>query len=192
VGELLELVDLAAAADRKVGGFSLGMKQRLGLAGALIGNPALLVLDEPANGLDPEGMRWLRDFLRSLAGEGHTVLLSSHVLAEVAQTADDVVVIAAGRLVTHAPLEQLTATHENRRVRVRSSDPSQLAAALRSRGLVTEEQAAGALLVAGATAALVGETAFDAQLVLHELTEDASSLEDIFLNITNPAEEALR
>jgi ABC-2 type transport system ATP-binding protein len=111
VSALLDLVDLSAAADRRVGGFSLGMRQRLGLAGALIGDPPVLVLDEPANGLDPEGIRWLRDFLRGLATEGRTILLSSHGLAEVTQTVDDVVVINKGRLVVQAPLEQLLATH---------------------------------------------------------------------------------
>jgi ABC-2 type transport system ATP-binding protein len=105
--ELLALVDLAGAARRRAGGFSLGMRQRLGLAGALIGDPPVLVLDEPANGLDPLGMRWLRDFLRNLAAEGRTVLLSSHALGEVAQTADDVVVISHGRVVAESPLEDL-------------------------------------------------------------------------------------
>ena len=108
IEEVLDLVDLADAADRKVGGFSLGMRQRLGLAGALLGDPAILVLDEPANGLDPEGIRWLRGFLRGLASEGRTILISSHVLAEVAETVDEVVVINEGRLVTHAPLQDLT------------------------------------------------------------------------------------
>ena len=109
VQELLDLVELSAAADRRVGGYSLGMKQRLGLATALIHDPQILVLDEPANGLDPQGIRWLRDFLRTLADEGHTILLSSHVLAEVAQTVDEVVVVDHGRLVTHQPLAQLLA-----------------------------------------------------------------------------------
>ena len=108
VDELLRLVDLEGAARRRVGGFSLGMHQRLGLASALIGDPPVLVLDEPANGLDPIGMRWLRDFLRALAGEGRTVLLSSHALGEVAQTAHDVVVISRGRVVAAAPLADLT------------------------------------------------------------------------------------
>ena len=111
-GSLLDLVGLKAAADRRTGGFSLGMHQRLGLAGALVGDPPILVLDEPANGLDPAGIRWLREFLRGLAAEGRTILLSSHVLAEVAQTVDDVVVIDRGRLVTQAPLATLLAAHQ--------------------------------------------------------------------------------
>ena len=110
VDEMLALVGLEAAADRRAGGYSLGMRQRLGLAGALLGDPRVLVLDEPANGLDPQGIRWLRDFLRSLAAEGRAVLVSSHVLAEVAQTAHEVVVIASGRSVAQAPLEELLAT----------------------------------------------------------------------------------
>ncbi|MGE5762707.1 MAG: ATP-binding cassette domain-containing protein, partial [Mycobacterium leprae] len=109
IGEVLELVGLAEAAGRRVGGFSLGMRQRLALAGALLGDPAVLLLDEPANGLDPGGMHWLRGFLRHLAAEGRTVLVSSHVLAEVAQTVDDVVIIARGRLVRAAPLDEVTA-----------------------------------------------------------------------------------
>src|SRR5207253_5198098 len=121
--EMLELVDLGAAARRRAGGFSLGMTQRLGLAGALLGDPQILVLDEPANGLDPEGIRWLRDFLRGLAAEGRTVLVSSHVLAEVAQTVDDVVVIHRGRLVDQGPGSPLTA---GRHVLVRTPAPEGL------------------------------------------------------------------
>jgi ABC-2 type transport system ATP-binding protein len=113
VGVVLALVDLEDAADRSAGGYSLGMRQRLGLAGALLGDPELLVLDEPGNGLDPEGVRWLRDFLRDFAAEGRTVLVSSHHLAEVAQTVDDVVIIDHGRLVTAAPLDDVTAGAES-------------------------------------------------------------------------------
>ena len=128
--EMLELVDLGGAARRRSGGFSLGMTQRLGLAAALLGDPQILVLDEPANGLDPEGIRWLRDFLRGLAAEGRTVLLSSHVLSEVAQTVDEVVVINHGRLITHSPLAALS-SGAGPRVRVRSP---QLRAARRGAG----------------------------------------------------------
>ena len=108
IDDVLELVDLSHAADKRVGTFSLGMRQRLGLASALLADPDVLILDEPANGLDPEGVRWLRDLLRSMAAEGTTVLLSSHILAEVAQTADSVIIMSRGRLVTHAPVAQLT------------------------------------------------------------------------------------
>ena len=131
------LVELDAAADRKVGGFSLGMRQRLGLAGALMGDPRVLVLDEPANGLDPEGIRWLRDFLRGLAAEGRTILLSSHVLAEVAQTVDDVVVISGGRLVAHAPLERADRRRRRPgRVRVALAGPRAARRRAARRGLV--------------------------------------------------------
>ena len=136
VDELLRLVALAEVADRRVGGYSLGMRQRLGLAAALVADPACLVLDEPANGLDPQGVRWLRDFLRARAGEGRTVLVSSHVLAEVAQTVDDVVVIHRGRLVTARTLEALLA-RAGRRVRIRAGDPQRLRAALTGAGLAS-------------------------------------------------------
>ena len=111
IGEVLRRVDLAGAADRRVGGFSLGMRQRLGLAGALLGRPRLLVLDEPANGLDPEGIRWLRTLLRDYARGGNSVLISSHLLSEVAHTVDDVVIIAAGRVRAHCALQELTTTN---------------------------------------------------------------------------------
>jgi ABC-2 type transport system ATP-binding protein len=113
IDDVLELVDLTGAADRRIGGFSLGMRQRLGLATALLADPALLILDEPANGLDPDGVRWLRNLLRGLAAEGATVLVSSHILAEVAQTVDEVVILDRGRLVTKAPLAELTAGADN-------------------------------------------------------------------------------
>ena len=121
--EVLRLVELGDAARRRVKGYSLGMRQRLGLAAALLGDPELLILDEPANGLDPEGVRWLRDFLRRLASEGRTVLVSSHVLAEVAQTVDQVLIISRGRLVIESSLADLTA-RAGGAVRVRSADPS--------------------------------------------------------------------
>ena len=158
------------------------MRQRLGLAAALLGDPELLVLDEPANGLDPEGVRWLRDFLRSFAGEGRTVLISSHVLAEVAQTVDRVVIINRGRLVAEAPLAELTA-RLGAAVRVRSPLLAQLAAALQHEGLVTQ---AGddSLYVRGATSERVGAIAFAAGLPLSELTPQGSSLEDVFLELT--------
>ena len=181
--ELLELVDLGGAARRRVGGFSLGMHQRLGIAAALVGDPGVLVLDEPANGLDPEGIRWLRDFLRGLASEGKTVLLSSHVLSEVAQTVDEVVVINHGRLVTHAPLEVLM-DQAGQRVRLRSPQVDDLAAMLAARGLKACRAAEDTLTVTGATTEELGTLAFDAGLVLFELAADASSLEDVFFDLT--------
>jgi ABC-2 type transport system ATP-binding protein len=192
VEEMLRLVELDGAADRRVGGFSLGMRQRLGLAGALIGDPGILVLDEPSNGLDPEGIRWLRDFLRSLAAEGRTILLSSHVLAEVAQTVDDVVVISSGRVVAQAPLDQLT-SRTSQPIRVRSAQPEALAAALRAGGLEALHDDGDAITVTGASQQAVAQLAFDHGVVVYEITAEASSLEDVFFTLTNAApEEALR
>jgi ABC-2 type transport system ATP-binding protein len=192
VDELLALVELDGAADRRVGGFSLGMRQRLGLAGALIGDPRLLVLDEPSNGLDPEGIRWLRDFLRSLAGEGRTILLSSHVLPEVAQTVDDVVVISGGRVAAQAPLAQLT-QRSSQQVRVRASHPDALAAALREDGLDVTGSDGDEITVSGASQHAVAQLAFDHGIVVYEIATETSSLEDVFFALTNtPAEEALR
>ena len=192
VDELLELVELTQAARRSVGGFSLGMRQRLGLAGALIGDPQILVLDEPANGLDPEGIRWLRDFLRGLAAEGRTILLSSHVLGEVAQTVDEAVVIARGRLVAHAPLAQLLASgNREPRVRVRVSDPAGLVFALAAIGVHADFGEADELLVTGASAEQVAETAFDRGIVVYALAAEAQTLEDVFFDLTTPSQEAI-
>jgi ABC-2 type transport system ATP-binding protein len=183
VDEVLSVVGLPDAAGRKVGGFSLGMRQRLGLAVALLGDPPVLVLDEPANGLDPAGTRWLREFLRSLAAEGRTVLVSSHVLPEVEQTADDVLVIAAGRLVRAGSLEALR-TEGGGGTRVRSPEADRLASlldaeGLRGRYLGTDE------LEVQAVPARVGEVAAAHGIVLHKLTESAGGLEDVFLQITS-------
>jgi ABC-2 type transport system ATP-binding protein len=181
VDELLRLVELEKAARRRVKTYSLGMRQRLALAAALLGDPELLVLDEPANGLDPEGVRWLRDFLRSMAAQGRTVLVSSHVLAEVAQTVDRVVIINRGRLVADAPLEELTARAAGA-VRVRSPQRDRLAAVLAPAGATPTE--GDALLVTGTTAAAVGDAAAAAGIPLHELVQESTSLEEIFLQLT--------
>jgi ABC-2 type transport system ATP-binding protein len=182
--ELLELVDLRDAAGRRSGGFSLGMTQRLGLASALLGDPGVLVLDEPANGLDPEGIRWLRDFLRGLAAEGRTVLLSSHVLSEVAQTVDEVVVIARGRLVTHSTLAALTAAGP--RVRVRSAQAGALAGLLAERGLEARLEGE-TLVVTGSSPEQLSRLAFDHGIVLYEITAEAVNLEDVFFDLTEVA-----
>jgi ABC-2 type transport system ATP-binding protein len=184
--EVLRLVELDAAAGRRVKGYSLGMRQRLGLAAALLGDPELLILDEPANGLDPEGVRWLRDFLRRLASEGRTVLVSSHVLAEVAQTVDQVLIISRGRLVVESSLAELTA-RAGGAVRVRGADPERLAAALRDNGLQVTTGTDGALLVQGASSERVGDIAFGAGVPIHELLTDGGSLEEIFLELTSEA-----
>jgi ABC-2 type transport system ATP-binding protein len=186
VGEVLRTVELEPAAGRRAGKYSLGMRQRLGLAATLLGDPRVLVLDEPANGLDPQGIRWLRDFLRALAAEGRTVLVSSHVLAEVAQTVDDVVVIHRGRLVEQGPVTRLTAGGH---VVARSPRAGELRAALERAGLdVTTD---GELLVIDADdPARVGDVAHAAGLPLHELTTRATSLEEAFLALTRDEEPA--
>jgi ABC-2 type transport system ATP-binding protein len=186
VPEVLELVGLSESATRSVGGFSLGMRQRLQLAAALLGDPGVLVLDEPANGLDPEGIAWLRSFLRYLASQGRTVLVSSHVLSEVEQTVDDVVIIAKGRLVRACPLEELTNDHSH--VIVRTPSPQQLADALAAHAptaLVTTQD--GALHVADVDAPTIGHIAFGAQVELHELRPASSDLEQVFLSLTGGA-----
>jgi ABC-2 type transport system ATP-binding protein len=182
VEEVLALVDLKGAADRRAKGYSLGMRQRLSLAAALLGDPELLLLDEPANGLDPEGVRWLRDFLRAFAAEGRTVFVSSHLLAEVAQTVDQVVIINRGRLVLESPLSELTARLTGT-VRVEAVRPDALETALRSAGVAAERKN-GALLVHGVTADRVGEIALAANVELRQLVAESSSLEDVFLELT--------
>ncbi|HEU5206841.1 MAG TPA: ATP-binding cassette domain-containing protein [Gaiellaceae bacterium] len=183
VDTLLDLVELKSAGRRRVGSYSLGMRQRLGLAGALLGDPELLILDEPANGLDPEGVRWLRDFMRSFAAGGKTVLVSSHVLAEVQQTVDQVVIINKGKLVTFEPLAQLTARLTGA-VRVRAPGAHRLQAALAAEGIRSTLLDGDELLVDGAPGARIGELAFAAGIPLHELTPESSSLEDVFLELT--------
>jgi ABC-2 type transport system ATP-binding protein len=186
VDEVLAVVELDRAAKRRVKGYSLGMRQRLGLAAALLGDPELLVLDEPANGLDPEGVRWLRNFLRRFASEGHTVLVSSHVLAEVAQTVDHVLIINDGKLVREARLDELTATVGGS-VRVRSPQAAQLQEAL-AKAEIDVTSRDGALIANGTNAERVGEIAAGAGVVLHELVTEESSLEEIFLNLTSEPE----
>jgi ABC-2 type transport system ATP-binding protein len=158
------------------------MTQRLGLAAALLGDPGILVLDEPANGLDPEGIRWLRDFLRNLASEGRTVLLSSHVLSEVAQTVDEVVVINHGRLITHSPLAALSASGP--RVRVRSPQLEKLASVLTAWGFDADYDGVNALVVAGSTQEAIGQLAFDHGVVLYEIAAQSSNLEEVFFDLT--------
>jgi ABC-2 type transport system ATP-binding protein len=184
VDEVLSLVELQDASRRRVKGYSLGMRQRLGLAAALLGNPDLLVLDEPANGLDPEGVRWLRDFLRDFASGGRTVLISSHVLAEVAQTVDQVLIINHGRLVAESTLEELTA-RVGAVVRVQSPELDQLADALQRAGIVATRTNDHALLAQGTTRERVGDVAHAAGLAIYELLTEGSSLEEVFLDLTS-------
>ena len=180
--EVLGLVDLREAGKRRVKGYSLGMRQRLGLAAALLGDPEVLVLDEPANGLDPQGMRWLREFLRSLASEGRTILISSHVLAEVAQTVDEVVIIDRGRLVRQAAMGEVDAMAVGSTT-VRSPSADRLAALLAEDGIEATPGEDGRLAVV-APPERVGEIAATHGIVLHELTVEHASLEEIFLELT--------
>ena len=182
VDEVLALVELGQAGRRRVKGYSLGMRQRLGLAAALLGDPEVLVLDEPANGLDPQGIRWLRDFLRSLATEGRTILVSSHVLAEVAQTVDDVVIIHRGRLVRQATIAEVEVLAA-RATLVRSPDAPRLVSLLTGEGV--EATAVGEdRITALAPTERVGEIAAAHGVVLHELTAERASLEEVFLELT--------
>jgi ABC-2 type transport system ATP-binding protein len=181
VDTVLGLVELESSAQRRVKGYSTGMKQRLALAAALLGDPEVLVLDEPANGLDPEGMRWLRTFLRAQAQGGRTVLVSSHVLAEVEQTVDDVLILSKGKLLAQGPISTLTASAQPV-VRVRSPQAEKLEAALRASGAAVN-RLDDALAVRGPTAAQVGELAHASQVPVHELLTEQPSLEDLFLQI---------
>src|SRR4051812_39850895 len=181
VEEVLDLVEMRAAADRRAGGYSTGMRQRLGLAATLLGDPEVLILDEPANGLDPQGIRWLRDFVRAAASEGHTVLISSHVLSEVQQTVDDVLVIHRGRLVESGPIADLV-TGEG--VRVRSPRAAELGAALQQGGADVRND--GTLLhVQGRTTEDIGNLAFAIGVPVHELAEESTSLEEVFFRLTS-------
>jgi ABC-2 type transport system ATP-binding protein len=182
--EVLAEVGLTEAARRRVGGFSLGMRQRLGLATALLGDPRVLILDEPANGLDPEGVHWLRGFLRQLADQGRTVLVSSHVLAEIAQTVDQVVIIARGRLVTQSTLAALTA-RTDQLVRVRTPQAEVLRSLLAAQGIQAELDGADRLLAVGTTTETVGKAAAAAGIVIYEMGVERSNLEDVFLQLTS-------
>ena len=200
VDELLELVGLDIAAGRRVGSFSLGMRQRLALAGTLLGDPSVLLLDEPANGLDPEGIAWLRGLLRTLAAEGRTVLISSHVLAEVQQTVDDVVIIARGKLVHSSDLEALAAL-AGRSVRARTPEPTRLAELLRGAGLTVSDVVpmppgvdprtalahdVGRVEVVDVDSAVVARLAADAAVPIFELAVQELELEQVFLELVAP------
>jgi ABC-2 type transport system ATP-binding protein len=182
VDEVLHTVELSSAANRRVKGYSLGMRQRLGLATALLGDPEVLVLDEPANGLDPAGIRWLRDLLRSLAAEGRTILVSSHVLSEVAQTADHVVIIHRGRLIQQAAMADVLAGASGS-TRVRTPDAERLRALLAADSVAVSEAEDGALL-ASVPPERIGELAAANGIVLHELSVEQATLEEVFLELT--------
>jgi len=182
VEEVLALVELTVAAKKRVKGYSLGMRQRLGLATALLGDPEVLVLDEPANGLDPAGIRWLRDLLRSLAAEGRTILVSSHVLSEVAQTADHVVIIHRGRLIQQAAISEVLAGAQGA-TRVRTPEAERLRELLKAQGVTVSDTEDGALLVS-VPPERVGELTAANGIVLHELVVERATLEEVFLELT--------
>ncbi|MBA3604874.1 MAG: ATP-binding cassette domain-containing protein [Actinomycetota bacterium] len=190
VDEVLALVGLTDVAGRKVNGYSLGMKQRLGLAGVLLGDPHTVILDEPANGLDPEGIRWIRDVLVHLARTGKTVLISSHLLAEVALMVDDLIVIGRGRLIEAGPVDRFIDRHATRWVRVRTPHPARFAEHLRRLGARSLEPAGpDGIDVHGLTIEQVGEAAASGGVVLHELSPQTASLEEAFLRATAQSQE---
>jgi ABC-2 type transport system ATP-binding protein len=182
--EALAQVRLSEHASRRVGGFSLGMRQRLGLAAALLGEPSVLVLDEPANGLDPEGVHWLREFLRDQADAGRTVVVSSHLLAEVAQTVDHVVILDKGRLITAAPLAELTA-RTTAAVIVRTPDAERLRTELARRGIASSVSGPDHVSATGTTPDEVGRVIASLGLVVYEMRLENSNLEDIFFSLTS-------
>jgi ABC-2 type transport system ATP-binding protein len=186
VDEVLENVGLTAAAGRRIKGYSMGMRQRLAIAAALLGDPEALILDEPANGLDPPGIRWMRDLLRSEAARGRAVLVSSHLLSEVAQAADDVVVIAGGVLRANGPLEGVLGGQDGPTTRVRAAEVRRLAGLLRERGMFVEDEPP-ALIVRGVSPEAVGAVAAEHGVALSELIAVSRSLEDAFLELTAEA-----
>ena len=181
---VLETVGLTPVSRRRAGTFSTGMAQRLGIAAALLGDPGILLFDEPINGLDPEGIRWFRQVVRRLAAEGRTVLLSSHLIGEMALTADWLVVIGRGRLIAELSMDELSA-RAPRSVRVRTPDPGRLVSVLASSGLVADAQDDDSLSIIGADTDAVAEAAAAEGIVLHELTPEHPSLEDVFLALTH-------
>ncbi|GAA2949262.1 ABC transporter ATP-binding protein [Streptomyces erythrogriseus] len=188
VDEVLDLTGLTEVADRRVKGFSLGMGQRLGIAAALLGDPATLVLDEPVNGLDPEGVRWIRTLLKSLAAEGRTVLVSSHLMSEMALTADHLIVIGRGRLLADTTVTDFVRDSGAATVRVVTPDPGTLTGLLRAPG-VDITATAGALEIRGTTAEHIGRTAAAHGVPLFELTPSTASLEDAFMTLTHDTVE---
>jgi ABC-2 type transport system ATP-binding protein len=189
VDEVIDAVGLDGAARRRAGGFSLGMGQRLGIAAALLGDPRTVILDEPVNGLDTEGIRWIRSLLQRLAAEGRTVFVSSHLMSEMALTAQHLIVIGRGRLIADTSMEEFVARAAPGVVRVRSADPAALAALLRARDVAVSEAGDGALAVSGLSTDQVGRLAGAAGITLLELTAQQASLEEAFIDLTRDAVE---
>jgi ABC-2 type transport system ATP-binding protein len=189
VDEVIELTGIASVARKRAGKFSLGMGQRLGIAAALLGDPHTLILDEPVNGLDPEGVRWVRQFVRYQASQGRTVLLSSHLMSEMSLTADQVIVLGRGRVLADAPLPELVAAWTATTVRVRTPRPRELADAVAAPGVSVTASETGVLDIEGVSAAGIGDAAAAAGIPLHELTPTTGSLEDAYLALTGEAVE---
>jgi ABC-2 type transport system ATP-binding protein len=189
VDEVLDQVGLTSVARKRVGGFSLGMSQRLGIAGALLGDPGTLLFDEPVNGLDPDGILWIRTLMRSLADEGRTVLVSSHLMSEMALTADHLLVIGKGRLLADTPLSELIARNSDERVVVRAADPQRLAADLRVVGAQVTMEPDGTLSVFGLESKQIGELAAERGHVLHQLRDVTVSLEEAYFRLTGESVE---
>jgi ABC-2 type transport system ATP-binding protein len=185
VDEVIAMVGLESAARQRAGKFSLGMSQRLGIAAALLGDPGVLIFDEPANGLDPDGIRWARLLLRRLAAEGRTVFVSSHLMPEMALTADEVIIIGRGRFLAQQPVAEMTARSAARFVRVRSPQLDLVRAALDSCSADTDLADDGSLSVRGLDEAAIGEIAARQGLVLHELAVQTASLEEVFMELTS-------
>lgn len=188
VDDVLEFVGISSVANKKVGGFSLGMSQRLGIAGALLGDPGVLLFDEPVNGLDPEGIRWIRDFFRSLANEGRTVFVSSHLMSEMAVTADQIIVIGRGKFITQGSVDDLTA-NANGTVLVRTSDNAKLTSIIESLNGTVRQEHDDELTVSLLTSDEIGQAAFGAGITVLELTPQRASLEDVFMELTAGAVE---
>ncbi|MER6333540.1 ABC transporter ATP-binding protein [Streptomyces sp. NPDC001034] len=189
VGEVLETVGLVAVARQKAKGFSYGMAQRLGIAAALLGDPRILMFDEPVNGLDPEGIHWIRNLMRSLAAQGRTVFVSSHLMSEMAQTADHLVVIGQGRLLADTSMAEFIRRHARSYVRIRSPQHERLLDALHEAGITAVPAADGALEAEGDKAERIGELAAGHGIVLHELSPRQASLEEAFMRLTAGAVE---
>jgi ABC-2 type transport system ATP-binding protein len=189
VDEVLGIVGLEAVARRRAGGYSLGMGQRLGIAAALLGNPGVLMFDEPVNGLDPEGIVWVRTLMRALAAEGRTVLVSSHLMSEMAITADHLIVIGKGRLIRDEGVNDFVESSSRQSVRVRSPQAASLATHLRAAGAVVRVLSDDLLEVSGLDAAAIGELAAAQGVVLHELTPQRASLEEAFMELTSDSVE---
>jgi ABC-2 type transport system ATP-binding protein len=189
VDEVIEMTGLATVARKRVGGFSLGMGQRLGIASAMLGDPRTLILDEPVNGLDPEGVQWVRRLVRSLADEGRTVFLSSHLMSEMAQTADQLLVIGRGRIIAAGPVQQVIDSVSGAAVRVRSPQAAELAVLLQDDGVVVTAVEPGTLELHGIDPERVGEVACAHNLVLHELSRRSASLEEAYMSLTQDAVE---